>query len=121
MNPWRSGAIEMSEFDELINLLKAERELLLRGQLSELAQLAAPKETLFEEVAKSIANEPKKIETVRTLASSNTELLRAAGNGVKTALAQISDAKAQNQVSVYGSSGRKIKIGSHPEQLEKRA
>ena len=111
----------MSNFEDLVNVLLNERELLVRGRLSELSPLAERKEKLFQEVAESIAHEPEKIETIRTLSKSNSELLTAAGDGLKTALAQIANAKNFNKTAIYGPFGTKTSIGSHPEKLEQKA
>ena len=111
----------MSKFEDLVSVLLNEREILLRGRLAELSQLAERKEKLFQEVAESIAHEPAKIETIRTLSKSNSELFTAAGDGLKTALAQIGNAKNFNKTAIYGPSGAKTSIGSYPEKLEQKA
>ena len=111
----------MSKFEDLVNILLKERELLVRGRLSELSLITERKEKLFQEVAETIANETAKIETIRTLSNENSELLTAAGNGLKTALTQIGNAKNFNKTAIYGPSGNKTSIGTYPEKLEQKA
>lgn len=111
----------MSKFEDLVNILLKERELLVRGRLSELHSLTERKEKLFQEIAETIASETEKIETLRTLGKANSELLAAAGDGLKTALTQIGNARNFNKTAVYGPSGNKTSIGMYPEKLEQKA
>lgn len=110
----------MSKYDELIGLLNREYELILNGRLSELEALIEPKQRLFEDVSSTIIRDARQIEKIRVLSQSNSELLHAAGKGIKTALTQISAAKNLGDQSVYGPAGQKTRLVNKADRLEQK-
>lgn len=104
---------------ELRLLLQQERELLLTGQLDRLPELAVRKEVLGAQLAGAAASS---LQALRSAASENHHLLRAAQEGLRAALTRLTAIRAVNQgLRSYAADGSPRHHAAAATTVERRA
>lgn len=104
---------------ELRRLLQQERELLLTGQLGRLPELAARKEVLGAQLTGATASS---LQGLRSAASENHHLLRAAQEGLRAALTRLTAIRAANRgLTSYAADGSPRHHANAASTVERRA
>ncbi len=97
--------------DALEDLLDAERQIILNGDLQAVGRLAQQKERLLDNPALA-ATTPEGLERIRTKASRNGVLLRAAMAGVRAAAARLEALrKGPGALNTYDRDGQRTLLG----------
>ena len=102
-------------------LLTEERAVLLSGKLTALPDLAADRDRLLAEIAQGTGDRAR-LQRLRTLALRNTELARAARDGVQAAIARLSAIRAAaGPIGSYSADGARVHIGADRPAFERKA
>ncbi|MEQ8255065.1 MULTISPECIES: flagellar protein FlgN [Roseovarius] len=109
--------------DELDNLLEAEREAVLGGNLDDMSRLLARKESLIDALSELDAADAAAISEVQDKLARNQVLLDGALQGIRRASARLAAVrKVRRSLETYGEDGQKKTIDAQvTRQLEKRA
>lgn len=118
-----SDKTSQSLIDELDELLEQERESLKRGELSNLGELLAKKEHLFEQLHKLDDLEQGSLDEMHNKIHRNQGLLKNAMQGIKAVANRLQQMrKVRTGLEVYDQSGRRSCYSTTGAlKLEKRA
>lgn len=109
--------------DELDEILDQERSALVRGELTQIEDLLARKETIIAQLNTIDSLERQALTQVQTKVSRNQELLNSAMEGIRSVATRMSELrKVKKGLDVYDRAGRKARYGTTMGQrLEKRS
>ena len=108
---------------DLENLLRDEREILLKGDYDSLEPIASIKEELFAKFGElSSRLDPRRVETIKQDAEHNRELLAAAARGLKSVTRKLAEIRsAHGPLNTYSKAGERQTLGARGGAFEKRA
>ncbi len=113
--------MELPEIEALSDLLDREREALLAGDLDGLARMADAKEALVARVAQ-LAEGPPGLERLRRIAERNGDLLSAAMQGIRAAMARLKQiADGPGPLVTYDGAGKRKTLDAAASQVTRRA
>ncbi|WP_135502864.1 flagellar protein FlgN [Roseovarius aestuariivivens] len=112
-----------SIIDELGDLLDAEREALLGGDLTAAAALVMQKEHLFEALNALQPDNSTLLEAIHSKVSRNQKILEGALQGIRAASTKLAALRrVRRKLETYGQDGRRHTIdGEVSHKVEKRA
>lgn len=110
----------MTPADDLEDLLAKEYQTILQGRIKELEALGVRKLTLLNAVRDASSTSHEQLDRLMFNARRNASLLSASGRGIKAAIKQITDAKAQSHQAFYGPNGERKPMLPQREQLEQK-
>ena len=108
---------------ELGELLEAERQALLSGDLDAMARLSAQKEALLEHISESQDTPLEAAQDVAAKVIRNQELIDAALSGIRRVVAEVEALqRIRSNLQTYTREGKKIEINqTAAKRLERRA
>ena len=106
--------------DKLEDLLLRERAFILQGKIGHLGSLTEQKAMLLKTIKSTPPTNAHRIERISEAATRNSQLLIAAGRGLKAAICQIGDATTQKNQSTYGPQRKRSTLFARSEKLEKK-
>lgn len=110
-----------NQAQSLMQVLDAEKDALIKGNLHELADLAEKKQALETALQAEVFSE-NQVRQIATKAAENERLYLAAIRGVKTARTRLNDmADVRSGLSLYTKDGAKMRVPRGGKSLEKKA
>lgn len=110
----------MKELDALKSVLEAEREVLLRGHVSDIAPLTRQKIALLESLGPRVGKRGIP-DDIKALANRNAALLEATARGIKSALTRVADIRSAMAPTTYDAKGGRQALSVPNPQRETRA
>lgn len=109
--------------DELDTILDRERSALMAGDLGQLEELLAKKESLISQLNTANELERESLLQVQNKVSRNQQLLDSAMDGIRSVATRMAELRRiRKGLDVYDKSGRKTRYGTRGStKLEKRA
>ena len=113
----------LDTIDSLDDLLDAERDAVLDGNLDKVARLADQKEQLMQDLGQSSGRDTIALEALDAKVNRNQVLLHSALNGIQTVIRRLeSMRRIRNSLDTYDSYGRRRTVKMQMEHtVEKRA
>ncbi len=107
--------------DEMIDLLRKERSILLNGDLERLERVQLLKSNLLEKLLHKPGHVGEGVSELTKLAKRNLHLLDGAKKGIRSARARFDSSSSDRILTTYCLDGSKRSISSEARNFERRA